>query len=486
MRLFLLQCVVGAVWIAEAGLPTSARVVAGEGAPATCTVQDVQRWVSQLDSDSYAVREQATARLIEAGPDAIETLAPAVLSESAEVAWRSSIALQRIAVLGDEECVNRVAAALSKTKVERPAVTKIVQDIQAHQHKYRHNRAITKIRSLGGQLTGRWQDSMQAEPFAPAIVEEAPVDIEVAAPAPADPVLLEAIVRIFVPAEAPVAEPRAADAGPEIRPLSDIVPVAPVVEAKPVEAPPAGKIVAAEAAPLAPSAPLDIARIPTFEVPKLEEAPVEKVAALEAIPLIIDDEEPGIVAIDGGFLGPAVFLADVDAAPTEEDYAELVIDGRFKGTDADLTALRDIPELYSLSITDAKLTDKALDHVAALSHLTTLNLKGTPFTPAALRSLRTKRPSLSVICRSSAMLGINAGLEGACILTSVLRDSGAADAGLKDGDEVVEVDGQAIRDFSDLTISVYPHKPGDTLSVKYRRNGELSSVDVSLKTRVER
>jgi S1-C subfamily serine protease len=118
--------------------------------------------------------------------------------------------------------------------------------------------------------------------------------------------------------------------------------------------------------------------------------------------------------------------------------------------------------------------------------LTSLTLKGTPFSSPALRDLRKQRPTLAVVCRSSAMLGINSGLEGPCILTSVFHKSGAEDAGLKAGDEVVEVNGQRVRDFSDLTIAVYPHGPGDKLAVKYRRAGKVETVDVTLKPRFER
>src|SRR5690606_10594733 len=129
----------------------------------------------------------------------------------------------------------------------------------------------------------------------------------------------------------------------------------------------------------------------------------------------VADVELGFVEVDlieagGGMVGPAVFIAggDFDPAMAEgEDYAELTLDKSFQGTDADLAALKDIPELYTLSLTDVKLTDEALKHIAALPHLTSLTVKGTPLSSDALRALRKKRPTLSVICRSSAMLGIN-------------------------------------------------------------------------------
>jgi hypothetical protein len=534
MRRFLLQCVIGSVGVtgvvgaANLAIKPSA-VWAAESATAATKAQ-IERWIAELDADSYPARERATASLIAAGPQAIDQLAPGVSSKSAEVAWRTSIILQRIAVQGDEDCVNRVASALYKVKVDRPAVNTIVRDIQTHQQKFRHRRAIAKIRSLGGQLTGRWQDGPQIDAMLTAEVPALPAVAEIAFPAPIEapvevpveeerrlaPALVEVIARLLPAVEAPVElapakvaelEPAPAPpiapipvpAAPPLEPASepaielareivvtDTVPVAPVVEAVPATP--------AEVRP----ATLEVEDLPTLE-PKaeIEAAAAKKVEfeapAVEAAVPVVGEVELGFVEVDlieagGGMVGPAVFIGggfDPELAEGE-DYAELALDKSFQGSDADLAALKDIPELYTLAITDAKLTDNALQHIAALPHLTSLTLKGTPFSSAALRDLRKQRPTLSVVCRSSAMLGINSGLEGPCILTSVFSGSGAEDAGLKAGDEVVEVNGQRVRDFSDLTIAVYPHGPGDKLAVKYRREGKVETVDVTLKPRFER
>ncbi|QDU29828.1 serine endoprotease [Anatilimnocola aggregata] len=456
---------------------------------------ELNRLVLDLDADAYPVRERATARLIEAGQAAIELLAPAVLSDSPEVSWRASVVLQRIAAHGDEETVNHVAAALGKLNSKRPVLVEVMRDIKVQQLKLRHTRAIVKIRTLGGHLTGQWQDqSLDTAPpptaaevvdldVAPAVAIEPIPIVEVAPPRDLDALppprgLIGAIARILAPVEKPAAEPPAADEPPlEVRPLEvapdaiplDIIPTAPNIEV-PVPAAPA---------------------IAAADLPKLEE-PAEasdpaadlEAALLELAPLEGIAVEPAFDVVIGGGMVGAVDLFEGDLSGEGNDYAELVINRTFRGTDADLALLKDIPELYNLSITDAKLTDKTLEHIAALPKLTTLNVQGTPFTSAALRNLRNKRPALSIICRSSAMLGINAQLEGPCVLSSVFFRSGAHDAGLKDGDEIIAVAGEKVRDFSDLTISVYPRRPGEKLNVQYRRDGEEHNVDVTLKPRV--
>lgn len=59
----------------------------------------------------------------------------------------------------------------------------------------------------------------------------------------------------------------------------------------------------------------------------------------------------------------------------------------------------------------------------------------------------------------------------------------AAGAGLKAGDVVTAVDGQSIASGDDLTRAIDSHKPGDSITLKYRRGGSEHTVDVKLATR---
>jgi putative serine protease PepD len=59
----------------------------------------------------------------------------------------------------------------------------------------------------------------------------------------------------------------------------------------------------------------------------------------------------------------------------------------------------------------------------------------------------------------------------------------AAKAGLKAGDVIVAVDDTSIAAGDDLTRAIDAHKPGDTVTLKYRRGGSEHSVDVTLGTR---
>ncbi len=69
--------------------------------------------------------------------------------------------------------------------------------------------------------------------------------------------------------------------------------------------------------------------------------------------------------------------------------------------------------------------------------------------------------------------------EGAYV-TRVSSDSGASQAGLKEGDIIVKVGDTKVASASDLIIAVRSHNPGDTVSVTFNRSGTEQTVDVVL------
>ena len=76
-----------------AGLLASFVASAGGAPPSE---QQLREWAAQLDAEDYAVREQATRSLTAAGDAGVEVLAEVSGSNSPEVAWRASEALQEI------------------------------------------------------------------------------------------------------------------------------------------------------------------------------------------------------------------------------------------------------------------------------------------------------------------------------------------------------------------------------------------------------
>jgi hypothetical protein len=192
--------------------------------------------------------------------------------------------------------------------------------------------------------------------------------------------------------------------------------------------------------------------------------------------------------IGDAFVGE-LFMADAvvlegEAAGDDAPLATLLLDQDWRGEDAALQLLSDLPGVSTLSITSAKVTDAALAHIAAQPGLEMLEIHaGSSVTAAGLRNFRQARPNVRVYARGDSLLGVHADPEGPCQIIGVVPGSGAQSAGLQPGDEIVKAAGMSIRDFSDLTIAVFSHQPGDNLVIEFNRGGKRQVVDVALTKR---
>jgi len=83
-----------------------------------------------------------------------------------------------------------------------------------------------------------------------------------------------------------------------------------------------------------------------------------------------------------------------------------------------------------------------------------------------------------------AFLGVVGGMptEAApgAIVTEVRVGSPAAAAGLMKGDRIIAMDNQPITGFAELATAVRKHVPGDTVTIRYVRNGKTKDVKVKL------
>jgi hypothetical protein len=404
--------------------------LAGPVAAASPSAAQLAGWVRALDANDFSAREAASRQLVAAGEEAIGALADGVASSSPEAAWRASLALEQVALGGSDATLQRVAAALRRlSQSGKPGLAAMTKELYAKQAMLRRDRAMSKVRSLGGKFAG---DEEQGSPLEVGLVLGGVVPRLIIQPEE------EAILGIEIPDEPPAVE--------ELLKVAD---------APAAVSPPAEEIVG-------PSPPPD-------DPPPL----VEAREALDA-------------AIAEAFVGEVIEVA-VEPSPSDEEVSSesLILDKSWRGGDAGVASLREVPRLVSLSIDHAPLTDEALDHIAALADLAELDVRGTAFTSAGLHKFRERRPTTRVYAIGTAMLGVNAQHRGKCELTGVYQGSGAFEAGLKPADEIVAVEGRKIRDFGDLTIAVYARGPGDKLKVEFRRGGQAQTAEVTLKERKE-
>ena len=71
-------------------------------------------------------------------------------------------------------------------------------------------------------------------------------------------------------------------------------------------------------------------------------------------------------------------------------------------------------------------------------------------------------------------------VDAGAYITSVVRGSGADEAGLREGDIVTAFDGKPVESASDLMLDVRTKNPGDVVTLTVNRDGENMEVEVTL------
>ena len=81
-----------------------------------------------------------------------------------------------------------------------------------------------------------------------------------------------------------------------------------------------------------------------------------------------------------------------------------------------------------------------------------------------------------------AFLGVSSGqaAEGGAAVGDVIADGPAARAGLREGDRIVEIEEQPVRDPDDVSAVVNARRPGDEVQVVVERDGERRTLTVTL------
>jgi len=112
----------------------------------------------------------------------------------------------------------------------------------------------------------------------------------------------------------------------------------------------------------------------------------------------------GPVLIADAYVSP-LLTKDVLNIPVGQS---LTIDQNWRGGDEGLSPLCDLPDLSALNLSRAPLTDAALETIAQIPAIESLEIEDTPFSAAALAKFRTRQPKTRVVSRGPRLLEVSA------------------------------------------------------------------------------
>lgn len=171
-------------------------------------------------------------------------------------------------------------------------------------------------------------------------------------------------------------------------------------------------------------------------------------------------------------------LEHVTAVPGLKSLA--IVDGEV-GSDT-LEPLKKMTRIHSLEFRYVSLTEEHGDLISSMPIRVSLNLMGTGISAGKVESMRSSLPGLQIDHRQGGFLGVTC-IDGfdVCKINGVLPDSAAEEAGLIEGDVIVQVGDSEVKRFKDLQAAINEHVPGDEVEVRYRRAEKIESVKLRLR-----
>ena len=155
--------------------------------------------------------------------------------------------------------------------------------------------------------------------------------------------------------------------------------------------------------------------------------------------------------------------------------------------------LRSFGQLTNVDLAKIDLEGGVFDGLAAVESLRRLDLQRCKFPASAFIEFREKRGSSVVVdFKPKAFLGVSADtrgiaaqfprtqLQGACVITTVIPGQGAERAGMKIGDEVIQMGDQEIEDFDELRVVIAQYEIGEEATIKVRRDGKELTLKAKL------
>jgi hypothetical protein len=151
------------------------------------------------------------------------------------------------------------------------------------------------------------------------------------------------------------------------------------------------------------------------------------------------------------------------------------------GQSADLEYLKQVPDLWQLTIINVRLDDAALKTLGQLAQISGLKLYGTGVSADATARLGQQLPGVAIERRGGGLLGIR-GLKGEtpCRVTDVPEGTAASAADIRGDDIILSLDGRPIESFDELYTRIGEKRGGDHVKLEIRRDDQVLVKDVTL------
>jgi hypothetical protein len=156
-------------------------------------------------------------------------------------------------------------------------------------------------------------------------------------------------------------------------------------------------------------------------------------------------------------------------------FADITLGEGWRGTTADLAALKRVPSLQRLSIYSASVNDEAVKNLASLKQLTKLELFGTSISDDGFERLTKSLARETIDRRKGGLLGVQGDptVQGGCLVSYVQADSAAEKAGLQVGDLIKKFEGRPVADFTSLTKLIATKGGGDAVEIELERPTQI-------------
>lgn len=152
-----------------------------------------------------------------------------------------------------------------------------------------------------------------------------------------------------------------------------------------------------------------------------------------------------------------------------------------------ITALQSLKRLDAIELRYVRLNEEMIQELTRLPIRNAVYLMGNGVTNERVAQMQLEMPGVEINCRQGGFLGVvcRDPRQRVCVVSNVLPDSAADEAGLVPGDVIIQIDDAKILRFEDLQAEINLHLPGDEITIRYQRNEEVVDAKAKLGKLVE-